>query len=153
MSDTVDQVLDSVTSAETSEVVVEEASEEVAVEDPVASEAVEAPVASEAVETPVEEPAPVEEVAPVEEPARVEEPAPVTTQEVVQNVQEILSSTETNSPTFQICSDRYKSLNTSGSFISNSSLIPIDLRTSKYNFFAGASGNGVPCLKESKSFA
>ena len=99
MSDTVDQVLDSVTSAEPSEVVVEEASEEVAVEDPVASEAVEAPVASEAVEAPVaseEVEAAVEEPEPVVEPAPVAEPEPVSTQEVVQNVQEILSSTETN---------------------------------------------------------
>ena len=52
-----------------------------------------------AVEEPVEEPAPEEPAPeePVEEP--VEEPAvaePVTTQEVVQNVQEMLSSTDTS---------------------------------------------------------
>ena len=55
--------------------------------------------AEEAEPAPVEEaePAPVEEVTLVEESAPVtEEPAPVTTQEVVQNVLEILSSTETN---------------------------------------------------------
>tara|TARA_B100000963_G_scaffold360403_1_gene391163 strand:- start:91 stop:477 length:387 start_codon:yes stop_codon:yes gene_type:complete len=73
MSDTVDQVLDSVTSAETSEVVVEETPPEVAEE-----------------ESPVEEEASVEET-PVEEVAPVEE-APVTTQEVVQNVQAILTT-------------------------------------------------------------
>ena len=78
MSDTVDNVLNSVEESEPADVVVEET--------PVVEEA---PVE----ETPVVEEA-VEE-APVEE-APVAEPEPVSTQEVVQNVQEILSSTETN---------------------------------------------------------
>ena len=77
MSEIVDQVLDSVTSSEPSEVTISEFS-------PVESEAAEDPVASEATEAPVEEVAPVEES------------VPVTTEEVVQNVQEILSSTGTN---------------------------------------------------------
>jgi hypothetical protein len=96
MSDTVDNVLNSVSEAdEPAEVVVEET--------PVEEEA---PVE----ETPVEEEAPVEEPTPVEEPepepvsettepepvSETTEPEPVSTQEVVQNVQEILSSTETN---------------------------------------------------------
>ena len=71
MSDTVDNVMDVVNESEPADVVVSEATE------------------------PVEE-APAEEV---EEPVVEEEPAPsapVSTQEVVQNVQEILSSTETN---------------------------------------------------------
>jgi hypothetical protein len=101
MSDTVDNVMDTVSEAsasgadEPAEVVVSE----------------EAPVASasetEAAEPAVEEPEPVvEEPEPVASASETEaaEPAPsapapsepVSTQEVVQNVQEILSSTETN---------------------------------------------------------
>ena len=94
MSDTVDNVMDTVSEAAESEpadVVVSEATEPVE----------EAP----AEEVPVEEePAPVVEEVPVEEEPEpvaeeVAEPAPsvpVSTQEVVQNVQEILSSTETS---------------------------------------------------------
>ena len=104
MSDNVDNVLNSVSGAAASEatepadVVVEEApvvsaSEAVEVDETVepvasASEAEEAPVEEE----PVVQPQPEPEPEPVVEP----EPAPVSTQEVVQNVQEILSSTETN---------------------------------------------------------
>ena len=97
MSDTVDNVMDVVNESEPAEdVVVSEPTEPVE----------EAP----AEEVPVEEePAPVVEEVPVEEEPEpvaeeVAEPspsehapsAPVSTQEVVQNVQEILSSTETN---------------------------------------------------------
>jgi len=83
MSDTVDNVLNSVEESEPADVVVEETpvEEEAPVE--------ETPVVEEAVEE-----APVEE-SPVEE-SPVAEPEPVSTQEVVQNVQKILSSTETN---------------------------------------------------------
>ena len=103
MSDTVDDVMNSVQESEPEDVVVGEDSDS----DITSSSEEEAPVE----EAPVEE-APVEEVpseeasseeAPVEEvpseEAPVEEakaPEPVSTQEVVQNVQEILSSTETN---------------------------------------------------------
>ena len=104
MSDTVDNVLNTVEESEPSDDVV--VNEETPVE--------EAPVEE------VEEPEPVAEEVPVEEepepdaeeveepePESVEEPepvaeevpatsVPVSTQEVVQNVQEILSSTETN---------------------------------------------------------
>ena len=77
MSDT-DQVLESVADAEPNEPFVTEAPEEV-------------------VEEVAEEPEPeVTEEAEVTEVVAPEAPAPVTTQEVVQNVQEILSSTETN---------------------------------------------------------
>ena len=91
MSDTVDNVMDAVNESEPSvnmdDVVVSEATEPVE-----EAPAEEVPVEEEPV--PVEEPEPVAEEVPVEE-----EPAtsvPVSTQEVVQNVQEILSSTETN---------------------------------------------------------
>ena len=79
MSDTVDNVLNTVSEAAESE-------PSVNMDDVVVSE-----------ETPVE--APAEEVPVEEEPEPEPEPAtsvPVSTQEVVQNVQEILSSTETN---------------------------------------------------------
>ena len=91
MSDT-DQVLESVADAEPNEPVVTEAPEEVAEE--VAEEPEEV---SEEPEV-VAEPEVTEEAAEEPEPEVVaaEAPAPVTTQEVVQNVQEILSSTETN---------------------------------------------------------
>ena len=91
MSDTVDNVIDAVEESEPTDVVVSEETEPVE----------EAP----AEEVPVEEePEPVVEEVPVEEEPEpvaeeVAEPAPsapVSTQEVVQNVQEILSSTETN---------------------------------------------------------
>ena len=83
---------------------VEEESYPVEEEAPVeeSAPAEEAPVEEAPVEeVPVEEEsAPVEDApvedAPVEESAPVEEAPPVSTQEVVQNVQEILSSTETN---------------------------------------------------------
>jgi len=79
MSDTVDNVMDTVNESEPADVVVNEETEPVE----------EAVVASEAAE-----PEPVaEEVA---EPSPSEPSVPVSTQEVVQNVQEILSSTETN---------------------------------------------------------
>lgn len=90
MSDTVDNVMDAVNESEPAEDVV--VSEETPVEAP--AEEVQAEEESEPVaeEVPVEEePEPVAE--------EVEEPAPsasVSTQEIVQNVQEILSSTETN---------------------------------------------------------
>ena len=94
MSDT-DQVLESVADAEPNEPVVTEAPEEVVEE--VAAEPEEV---SEEPEVVAEEPEPevVAEPEVTEEPEVVapEAPAPVTTQEVVQNVQEILSSTETN---------------------------------------------------------
>jgi len=107
MSDTVDNVLNSVSEAaasgadEPADVVVEETPVDSAIEavevDEAIDEAVE-PVASasEAEEAPVEgepEPEPVASASAAETAA---EPAPVSTQEVVQNVQEILSSTETN---------------------------------------------------------
>ena len=95
MSDTVDNVMDTVSEAaasgadEPADVVVSEETEPVEGEP---AEEVEEPVVE---EVPVEEePEPVAEEVPVEE-----EPAtsgPVSAQEVVQNVQEILSSTETN---------------------------------------------------------
>lgn len=94
MSDTVDNVMDAVNESEPADVVVSEETEPVeeapAEEVPVEEES--EPVTE---EVPVEEePEPVaEEVA---EPSPSEPSAPVTTQEVVQNVQEILSSTETN---------------------------------------------------------
>ena len=95
MSDT-DQVLESVAAAEPNEPVITEAPEEVSATEEVAETT--NPVADEPQYAPA--PAPVEEVTLVEaEPDPVEEIAPVeevTTQEVVQNVQEILSSTETN---------------------------------------------------------
>jgi hypothetical protein len=103
MSDTVDNVMDTVNESEPVDVVVSEETEPV--EGAPAEEAAE-PVAEPepAEEVPVEEepePEPVaEEVAepePVaEEPAPSEHSVPVSTQEIVQNVQEILSSTETN---------------------------------------------------------
>ena len=82
MSDTVDNVLNTVEESEPAEDVV------VSEETPVEAPAEEVPVEeeSEPVAEEVEEPAP-------SEPAPSE---PVSTQEVVQNVQEILSSTETN---------------------------------------------------------
>jgi hypothetical protein len=80
MSDTVDNVLNTVEESEPADDVV--VSEETTVEEP------------------EPEPEPVAEEVPVEEePEPVSAPAPsepVSTQEVVQNVQEILSSTETN---------------------------------------------------------
>jgi hypothetical protein len=106
MSDTVDNVMNTVSEAdEPADVVVEETpvEEEAPVEEtPVEEEAPveEAPVAS-ASETEAAEPAPVAEEVAEPEPVteEVAEPTPsepVSTQEVVQNVQEILSSTETN---------------------------------------------------------
>ena len=89
MSDTVDNVMDAVNESEPAEDVV--VNEETPVEAPVE----EAP--AEEVEEPEPEPEPetVEEVAETA-PAEPAPSAPVSTQEVVQNVQEILSSTETN---------------------------------------------------------
>ena len=88
MSDTVDNVLNTVEESEPAEdVVVSEATEPV-------EEAPDEEVPVEEEPEPAPEPEPVaEEVA---EPSPSEPSAPVTTQEVVQNVQEILSSTETN---------------------------------------------------------
>ena len=95
MSDTVDNVLNTVS----------EAAESEPSDDVVVSEATEPVEEAPAEEVPVEEePAPVVEEVPVEEEPEpvaeeVAEPAPsvpVSTQEVVQNVQEILSSTETS---------------------------------------------------------
>ena len=87
MSDTVDNVMDAVNDSEPAEDVVvnEEATDQVE----------EAPAEE------VEEPEPVAEEVPVEEepepaPSAPAPSEPVSTQEVVQNVQEILSSTETN---------------------------------------------------------
>ena len=99
MSDT-DQVLESVADAEPNEPVVTEAPEEVVEEVAEEPETEEPEVTEEVAESPEEvadEPEP-EVVAEEPEPEVVapEAPAPVTTQEVVQNVQEILSSTETN---------------------------------------------------------
>ena len=94
MSDTVDNVMDTVNESEPSEdVVVSEATEPVeeAVDEVV--EPVSASEAEEAEEAPVVHQPQPEPVA-SEEPEP--EPAHVSTQEVVQNVQEILSSTETN---------------------------------------------------------
>jgi hypothetical protein len=85
MSDTVDNVMDVVNESEPSEDVV--VNDETPVEEP-------EPVVEE-----VAEPEPVVEEVAGPEPVAEEEPAtsvPVSTQEVVQNVQEILSSTETN---------------------------------------------------------
>ena len=82
MSDTVDNVMDVVNESEPADVVV---SEETTVE--------EAPV--EEVAEPVAEEVPVEEE-PEPAPSAPAPSEPVSTQEVVQNVQEILSSTETN---------------------------------------------------------
>ena len=103
MSDTVDNVLNTVSEAAESEpsddVVV---SEETTVEEaPVEEVAGPEPVAEEVPveEEPEPEPEPVVEEVPVEEEPSPSAPAPsepVSTQEVVQNVQEILSSTETN---------------------------------------------------------
>ena len=107
MSDTVDNVLNTVSEAaasgadEPADVVVEEtpvvsASEAVEVDEaiePVAS----ASEAEEAEEAPVvHQPQPEPEPEPVASEEPEPEPAHVSTQEVVQNVQEILSSTETN---------------------------------------------------------
>ena len=107
MSDNVDNVLNSVSEAtasgadEPADVVVEEepiasASEAVEVDEaiePVAS----ASEAEEAEEAPVvHQPQPEPEPEPVASEEPEPEPAHVSTQEVVQNVQEILSSTETN---------------------------------------------------------
>ena len=109
MSDTVDNVMNTVSeAAEPADVVVEEtpvdsASEAVEVDEAVepepvasASEAAEAE-AAEAAEAEAAEEAPVVHQ-PQPEPEPEPEPVvePVSTQEVVQNVQEILSSTETN---------------------------------------------------------
>ena len=100
MSDTVDNVMDVVNESEPADVVVnEEATDQVeeapAEEVPVEEEP--APVVEEVAE-PAEEVPVEEESEPVneEEPSPSETSAPVSTQEVVQNVQEILSSTETN---------------------------------------------------------
>ena len=96
MSDTVDNVMDAV----------EESEPSVNMDDVVVSEETE--TVEEAPAEEVEEPEPVAEEVPVEEEpepvasaseTEAAEPAPsvpVSTQEVVQNVQEILSSTETN---------------------------------------------------------
>jgi len=94
MSDTVDNVLNTVSEATASgadepDVVVEEATEAVDPVEEAVDEAVEPVSASEAEEAPV-----VHQPQPEPEPEPVVEP--VSTQEVVQNVQEILSSTETN---------------------------------------------------------
>jgi hypothetical protein len=86
MSDTVDNVMDTVSESEPDDVVV---NEEAPVEEAPAEEV---PVEEES--EPVAEPEPVAEE--VVEPSPSEPSAPVSTQEVVQNVQEILSSTETN---------------------------------------------------------
>ena len=88
MSDTVDNVMDAVNDSEPAEDVVvnEEATDQV---EEAPAEEVEEP---EPVVEEVAEPEPVAE----EEPAPSETSVPVSTQEVVQNVQEILSSTETN---------------------------------------------------------
>ena len=83
MSDTVDNVMNSVQDQDPDDAT------GVYVDDSPSSSEAEEP-AEEPVEEPAEEPA--EE--PVVEPAATEDP--VSTQEVVQNVQEILSSTETN---------------------------------------------------------
>ena len=98
MSDTVDNVLNVVSESEPADVVVSEETEPVEEEpveevvEPVEEEAptVEAPVEEEAptVEAPVEEEAPTVE-APVEEEPEAE---PVSVEEVVQNVQEILTT-------------------------------------------------------------
>jgi hypothetical protein len=93
MSDTVDNVLDAVNESEPAEVVVEEAPEEVASE----TEAAEPePVVEEPTQEPEPEPEPESEPVASASATEAAEPAPVSTQEVVQNVQEILSSTETN---------------------------------------------------------
>lgn len=90
MSDTVDNVMDAVNEAaasgadEPADVVVSEETETVE----------EAP--AEEVEEPEPEPEPVAEEVAETAPAEPAPSAPVSTQEVVQNVQEILSSTETN---------------------------------------------------------
>ena len=84
MSDTVDNVMDTVNESEPVDVVVSEETEPVE----------EAP--DEEVEEPEPEPEPVAEEVAETAPAEPAPPAPVSTQEVVQNVQEILSSTETN---------------------------------------------------------
>ena len=113
MSDTVDNVMDTVSEAadEPADVVVNEEApapvEEPAVEEP---EPVEEPTQEPEPEPTQEpEPEPTQEPEPEEEPTQEPEPEPVaseaaepapsepvSTQEVVQNVQEILSSTETN---------------------------------------------------------
>ena len=86
MSDTVDNVMDAVSESvasgadETADVVVSEATEPVE----------EAPAEE------VEEPEPVDEEVAEPSPSAPAPSEPVSTQEVVQNVQEILSSTETN---------------------------------------------------------
>ena len=83
MSDTVDNVLNTVEESEPADVVVNEETEPVE----------EAP----AEEVPVEEePEPVAEEVAEPSPSAPAPSEPVSTQEVVQNVQEILSSTETN---------------------------------------------------------
>ena len=87
MSDTVDNVMNVVSEAAAS-------GEDGPVEDVVVSEETE-PV-EEAPEPVAEEPEPVAEEVAETSPAEPAPPAPVSTQEVVQNVQEILSSTETN---------------------------------------------------------
>ena len=101
MSDTVDNVLDAVSEAAASgadepaeDVVVSEEVDQVEEPEPVAS-ASETESAEPAVEEPAVEEAPVE-AEEVAEPAPSEPSVSVSTQEVVQNVQEILSSTETN---------------------------------------------------------
>ena len=104
MSDTVDNVLNNVEESEPSEDVVvnEEATEpveeapveEVEEPEPVVEEEPE-PVAS-ASETEAAEPEPVAEEVAETAPSAPAPSEPVSTQEVVQNVQEILSSTETN---------------------------------------------------------
>jgi len=108
MSDTVDNVMNTVEESEPADVVVTEEATEPVEEAPVAEEVAEpAPVVEEEPEPAVEEPEPVdEEPEPVASASTTEaaEPAPsapapsepVSTQEVVQNVQGILSSTETN---------------------------------------------------------
>ena len=104
MSDTVDNVMDAVSEAEPSEDVVvseSEATEETPVEEAPVEEVAEPEPEPEPA---VEEPEPVASASETEaaepEPEPVAEPVaeslPVSTQEVVQNVQEILSSTETN---------------------------------------------------------
>ena len=83
MSDTVDNVMDVVNESEPADVVVNEEATEPVEEAP-----------AEEVEEPEPEPEPVAEEEPA--PSAPAPSEPVSTQEVVQNVQEILSSTETN---------------------------------------------------------
>jgi chromatin segregation and condensation protein Rec8/ScpA/Scc1 (kleisin family) len=100
MSDNVDNVLNSVSEAtEPTDVVVEEtpvASAETDVDEAIDETVEPVASASEAEEAPVDGAPVEEEPEPEPEPVSDPEPEPVSTQEVVQNVQDILSSTETN---------------------------------------------------------